>query len=139
MKNTTTYLMFNGNAKETMSFYAKCLDAELQVMPFGEENSKGAPENKDRTMHANLSKGPLQGFLMASDSMPGQDVQIGDNFNVCINCESMDEIKTLFAAFSDGGTVLCPLQDMFWGAHFGIVKDRFSVAWMFNYELPKAS
>jgi PhnB protein len=25
-----------------------------------------------------------------------------------------------------------PLQDMFWGAYFGSLRDRFGVQWMFN-------
>jgi PhnB protein len=30
-----------------------------------------------------------------------------------------------------------PLQNMFWGAHFGMLTDQFGINWMFNYELPK--
>ena len=32
-----------------------------------------------------------------------------------------------------------PLGDMFWGARFGLLTDRFGVNWMFNYELPKSA
>jgi PhnB protein len=39
---------------------------------------------------------------------------------------------------SEGGAVTMPLQDQFWGAHFGMVKDQFGVHWMFDYEYPKA-
>ena len=37
-----------------------------------------------------------------------------------------------------GGTVTMPLQDMFWGARFGMLKDTFGVQWMFNCELKKS-
>ena len=30
-----------------------------------------------------------------------------------------------------------PVQDMFWGARFGMLTDKFGVHWMFNYEKPK--
>jgi PhnB protein len=30
-----------------------------------------------------------------------------------------------------------PLQDQFWGARFGMLKDKFGVPWMFNFELPR--
>ena len=30
-----------------------------------------------------------------------------------------------------------PLQDTFWGAHFGTLIDRFGIGWMFNYAIPK--
>jgi PhnB protein len=30
-----------------------------------------------------------------------------------------------------------PLQDTFWDAKFGILKDQFGIQWMFNYDKPK--
>lgn len=36
-----------------------------------------------------------------------------------------------------GGTVTVPPQDMFWGAYFGSLRDRFGVQWMPNCA-PKA-
>ena len=41
MKFLTTYLTFDGNCREAMSFYAKCLGAEIQLMAAfydGDEN-----------------------------------------------------------------------------------------------------
>ena len=67
MKDFTTYLIFNGNCREAMTFYKDCLEAELNMFPF--LKPRPMPEEaKDRTMHARLSKG---GHLMASDNMPG--------------------------------------------------------------------
>jgi PhnB protein len=31
-----------------------------------------------------------------------------------------------------GGRIELPLQDMFWGAKFGMLTDAFGVSWMFN-------
>ena len=36
MKEVSTYLNFDGQAREAMTFYAKCLGAELHVMTFGD-------------------------------------------------------------------------------------------------------
>ena len=35
-------------------------------------------------------------------------------------------------ALANGGNVTMPLADMFWGAYFGAVTDRFGVQWMVN-------
>ena len=35
----------------------------------------------------------------------------------------------------EGGTIMMPLEDTFWGARFGMLKDKFGVNWMFNHEL----
>ena len=139
MKELTTYLIFDGNCREAMTFYEKCLGAELQLTPFSEmpgDVPKEAKQAGDRIMHARLSKGPMP-VLMASDTMPGMPFQQGNNFSVSINCESMPEIERLFAALGEKGKVTMQLQDTFWGAHFGMLTDQFGVNWMLNFELPK--
>jgi uncharacterized glyoxalase superfamily protein PhnB len=39
-----------------------------------------------------------------------------------------------FAILGEGGTVILPLEDTFWGARFGMVEDKFSIQRMFNFE-----
>lgn len=46
---------------------------------------------------------------------------------LCLNCESDEEITTVFNGLSDGGTVIAPLADMFWGGKFGVFTDRFGM------------
>lgn len=138
MKELNTYLTFDGNCREAMTFYEKCFGAELQVMSFADAppgQVECAKEAKDRVMHARLTKGPA--VLMASDTMPGMPFQQGNNFSITINCESAQEIERLFAAFGEKGKVKMPLQDTFWGAHFGMLTDQFGINWMFNFEKPK--
>ncbi len=75
--------------------------------------------------HARLTKeAPI---LMASDAMPGMPFTQGNNFSVSINCESLSEIERLFTALGEKGKVVVALQDMFWGAHFGMLTDRLDV------------
>jgi PhnB protein len=47
--------------------------------------------------------------------------------------DSREEADALFDALADGGTVEMPMQDMFWGAYDGSLKDRFGVLWMVNH------
>lgn len=137
MKAFQPYLNFDGNAREAMTFYQKCLDAELFLQSFEEAGFDAPAGSGERIMHARLTRGPA--VLMASDTMPGSRFTAGNNFSVNIECESIPEIERLFAAFGDGGTVTMPLQDTFWGARFGMLTDRFGVQWMFNYELPRGA
>jgi PhnB protein len=139
MKQITPFLHFDGNCREAMEFYKQSLGAELFLLPYSDAPGEPAwvtPESRDRIMHSTLnhSGGPL---LMASDTMPGHAFQQGSNFAVCIECESRDEIEAFFAALSAGGEVTMPLQDTFWNAHFGMLKDKFGIHWMLNFPLPK--
>ncbi len=135
MKAVTTYLTFDGNCREAMTFYGNCLGADLHAMPFSDMPGNVPAQAKDRIMHARLIKGTT--LLMASDSMPGMPFQQGNNFSVSVECESLEEIERLFAAIGENGAIKMPLQDVFWGARFGMLTDRFGINWMFNFEKPK--
>jgi PhnB protein len=135
VKEIVTYLTFDGNCREAMTFYQDCLGADLQLMPFSDMPGSHPPETKDRIMHARLTKAPA--MLMASDTMPGMPLTKGNNFSVSIQCESTEEIDRLFNALAEGGRITMPLGDQFWGARFGMLTDRFDIQWMLNFEYPK--
>ena len=139
MKDANTYLTFNGNCRDAMKFYADCLGAELQLMPFGEapgpDGKPFAQEFRDRIMHARLSKGKVT--LMASDTMPGMPFQAGNNFSIALDCESGQEVDNLFNALSQSGKVSMPPQETFWTGRFGMLTDQFGINWMFNFDKPQ--
>ena len=135
MKAVVTYLNFDGNCREAMTFYAKCLGGELLLTPFSEMPGNHPPEIKDRIMHARVTKGSP--VLMASDMMPGMPFHPGTGFSISIMCESIEEIDRIFAALSEGGEVGMPLADQFWGARFGMLTDKFGIHWMLNFDHPK--
>jgi PhnB protein len=144
MKAINPYLNFDGNAREAMTFYAKALDADLSLQTFGETGMKD-PAAADRVMHARLvPKGTDssmmsggEAILMASDSQPGQPVTVGDNIWLSVQSSDLAEQERMFNAIGDGGKVVMALNDTFWGARFGMVKDKFGLGWMFNCELKK--
>jgi PhnB protein len=136
VKEVLTYLNFDGNCREAMEFYKKCLGAELYVIPSSEAPGDLPKEVKDRIIHATLTKGS-SALLMASDTMPGVPFQRGSNYSVIIQCESLQEIEKLFTALVEKGKVTMALQDTFWGARFGTLTDQFGIHWMFNFALPK--
>lgn len=138
MKEINSYLTFNGNCREAMEFYKKCLGGELQLIPFSEmpgDLPKEAKEAKDGIMHARLAKGAVA--LMASDTMPGHAFQQGNNFSIAIQCESPQEVDTLFTALGEKGKATMPPQETFWAARFGMLTDQFGIQWMLNFEQPK--
>jgi len=137
MKDLTAYLNFDGNCRQAMKFYERCLGGELHLMPFSEVPGDHPKEAKDRIMHARLAKGSAS--LMASDTMPGMPFTQGNNVSLAIGCESLQEIEKLFAALGENGKVTMPLQDTFWGARFGMLIDQFGIHWMFNFEKPKTT
>jgi PhnB protein len=141
MKPLTPYLFFAGNAREAMEFYKECFGGKLEVMTYADAPEDACPggtkptdETRDKVMHACLTTGDL--ILMASDNPVGAPV-VGDNISISIQPKDIPETERLFNALSEGGEVTMPLADTFWGAHFGMLKDKYGFHWMLNCPLEK--
>jgi PhnB protein len=59
----------------------------------------------------------------------------GDNVQLSITVETIEEQDTLFKALAKDGKVTMPLEKTFWGARYGVLKDKFGIRWMINCEL----
>ena len=53
----------------------------------------------------------------------------GSSITVMVSGDDAEALRGYFTALSDGGTVTMPLEKQFWGDEFGMVTDRFGVAW----------
>lgn len=53
----------------------------------------------------------------------------GDHIQFVANFETEAELKSAFAKLSKDGTIIHELQEVFWGALFGSVKDEFGITW----------
>ncbi len=127
------YLNFNGNCNLAVNFYKEALQAELKVMTFGEmPGSEFSDDLKTRIMHASLEFG--QAVIMASDTMPGQDVTFGNSNSVMLSVSDVIEAERIFNALSVGGNVVMPFGDAVWGAKYCMFTYKFGVNWIVNCE-----
>lgn len=128
-----SYLIFDGNAREALTFYQQCLGGKIaSMMSFGEmpgcdEMPAGA---ENRLAHGCLVIGGH--LLMASDTMPGQPYEGIQGSSVNISVDSVDEARRLFKELSASGTVEMELQETFWAHAFAMLNDRFGAPWMIN-------
>ena len=142
MPRTTTYLNFAGNTEEAFNYYKKVFRTEFSgkgIQRFGDiPNEPGNPPVMDAVkkmiLHAEL---PITGghVLMATDAPKemGFSLTQGNNMHICVEPDTREETKRIFDALTDGGTVIMPLTDMFFGAYFGQCTDRFGINWMVNF------
>ena len=136
MEAITPYLNFNGNASEALAFYSKALEGKvIYQQTFGESPMPHSPEMKNKVMHASFQADKLT--FMVSDCPPEMSVTAGSNISLSLNFADEASIDKTFAALSEGSKITMPLQDTFWGARFGMVKDKFGISWMLNCEKQK--
>ena len=129
-----SYLTFNGNCREAMTFYRDCLDGVLDLQTIGESPmaDRLPPQMKQSILHAALTKGEM--VIMASDMVGEKGLIRGNSVSLMLNCGSEDEIKTFYARLSAEGEATHPLENTFWGALFGGLTDKFGNHWLLHFD-----
>lgn len=130
------YIHYPGNAEEALNFYVAALNGSIQQLGrYGDSPMDTDEDWKQKVMHARLV---FDGnMIMMSDSFKGQPVSTDGNVQLSVDVEDTEKLEIVFNKMAEGGTITMPLADTFWGARFGMLKDRFGISWMFNCELKK--
>jgi PhnB protein len=114
----TPYLQVDGAGKAA-DFYVRAFDAmEMMRMP---------PDDKGRYMHIHLYlKG---GSLMLCDAFPehGHPHEKAQGYTLHLQVDDVDPVWK--RAVQAGCEVVLPVERMFWGHRYGIVRDPFGVSW----------
>jgi PhnB protein len=116
-----------------MNYYKECLGGELtlQTVDGTPMADKIPSQMRQHVLHSMLRKGNL--IIMASD-MAREKLANGNRVSLMLNCSNDEEINTYFKTLADGGQVIDPLAEMFWGAKFGALEDRFGINWLLHYD-----
>ena len=134
MTQINSYLTFNGNCREAMSFYRDCLGGELTLQTIGESPLAGKmpAQMKESILHSTLTKDKL--VIMASDMVGDKGLLRGNAVSLMLNCSSEEEIRDYYAKLCEGGEPTHPLELSFWGALFGDLTDRYGNHWLLHYD-----
>ena len=130
------YLNFEGNCYEAVSFYSKIFKTEMQNVMYYSD----MPENPDFPLTDEVKKMVLHTFLningttvMFSDCSPNIPLKFGNNTALVINKDNTEEIKELFNALKEDGTVVMDLQETFWSRLYAFVEDKYGILWHLIY------
>jgi PhnB protein len=128
----TPYLFFGGRCEEAINFYREALGAELEMLMRFDESPEPPPSGmlqagfEKKVMHASFR---VRGIpLMASDGCDNKSKFNG--FRLALTVPTEADAKRSFDALADGGSVQMPLSKTFWSPCYGMVTDRFGLAWM---------
>lgn len=128
-----SYLAFDGNCREAMTFYKECLGGDLMLQPLeGSPMADKMPEEmKECILHSTLT---TDGFvIMGSDMTPETGLVKGNTTSMVIDCISEAEIRNTFDKLSVEGVAHHTIETTFWGALFGDLTDKFGNHWLLNY------
>ena len=137
MATLNPYLIFNGNTEEAFQFYRSVFGGEFTtMMRFRDspEKDKVSPAYADKIVHVSLPVG--DSILMGSDPPDNWtgNLSEGNNFNISYSASSEADVDEKFKALSESGQVYMAAGKTFWGAYFGMVRDKYGVQWMLSYD-----
>lgn len=140
MATVSTYLNFAGNTEEAFNFYRQVFGGDfiggihrMREAPAMPGQPPLPQADQDLVLHVALAT--LGGHVLMGSDAPasmGFNLAQGNNMYINLQPDTRAETERLFAALAEGGTILMPLQDMFWGDYYGSLRDRFGVHWMCN-------
>ena len=118
------YISFSDTARPALEFYQGVFGGELALSTFGEFGQADSPI-ADKIMHGRLET-PSGFTLMAADTPPDMDHQVGNNIAVSLSGDDTDQLRGYWDKLSAGGTVTVPLghAEAAQGRAEGAVPDR---------------
>lgn len=125
------YVFFDGRCEEAADYYRRVLGAEVTMLMRFKECPEPMPDmppgSGEKVMHMSLRIGDTT--VLASDGMCSGGSSLS-GFALSLTVADETEAKRVFAALADGGQVRMPLARTFFSPSFGMLADRFGVAWM---------
>jgi PhnB protein len=136
------YLIFNGQAEEAFNFYKSIFGGEFQSLQRFKDVPKkdqemGHFDNKEAEKIINIGLAVGDNGLMASDAPDSMPTKMGENVFLALEVDSKEMADKFFKGLSDGGKIHMAMADTFWGAHYGMLRDKFGIGWMISYTYPK--
>ena len=129
-----TYVNFAGKCAEAFRYYEKHLGAKTGMMMThgqGPDAGRWSPEWREAVLHARIHIAGTE--LMAADIPNAEPMR---SAYLSLGMDSDGEAERVFAALSNDGQVLMPMQETFFASRFGQVRDRFGINWMIVHERP---
>ena len=132
MQKTTTFFMFVGEqfgkAEEAIHFYVS-LFKDSRIITIARYGA-GGQGTEGAISHAVFTLNGQE--YMAMESNLEHHFTFTPALSIFVNCESEEEIDTLYQKLSDGGSVLMELNTYPFSAKYGWVTDKYGLSWQLN-------
>jgi PhnB protein len=131
MDSLAVFLTFDGDCNQALSFYAKVFKQEIpQIMTYGQNPGGAAEADKDRILYACMPIGNRK--VMFSDCPSGFQSVKGNNIMLALELHDAEEVKRIYHALAERGTIGMKLEKTFFSELFGMVTDQFGIIWQLS-------
>lgn len=123
------YIMYK-NTNEAVEYYKGIFDAKVNYTMLGKDTPNCPEDQLERVMHLELIIEDSL-FYMADD-----EIEDLGRIHLHLDYQDLDNMKKVFEKMKKEGNVLQEIGETYWGAVFGIIKDKFNITWQFHHKLP---
>lgn len=127
-------LVFNGNCRNAMEFYCRCLGGKLQLQSIQETNQQPM---MPKIMRQKIVMATLEysgGILTASDLCPENFQKNSANMQLLLNCSSKTELYTLFSLLTENALAETSPVTNEAGALQAYISDAFGIQWLLHFQ-----
>ncbi len=138
MAQINPHINFNGNAEEAFTFYKSIFGGAfskiVRFKDLSNEEFQVSEKEANKIMHIALPIG--KNVLMANDvpEIMGLTNENENRSKISISTASKEEADKLFNGLSVNGQIEVPIADSPWGSYFGMLRDKFGIEWMVDYD-----
>lgn len=126
MQKITPHLWFDKEAKQAAEFYAS-------VFPNGKvrhvSTIHNTPSGDTDIVSFELAGQPFMAISAGPYFKANPSISFFVNFDPSRDEQAREHLDKLWAALSEGGQVLMPLQEYPFSKHYGWVQDKFGISW----------
>lgn len=120
------YILFE-DAKAAAEYYITVFGGEITYIMYGKDTPDCPEDQLERIMHLQYKLNNTE-FYMADDH-----VHDHGRIHLHLDFEDIDELKKAYENMRKDGETLAELRDTFWGATYGVLRDKFDVTWAFHF------
>jgi PhnB protein len=124
----STYINFQGRAREAMEFYHQVLGGTLDLQTSNAQGGTQPAGPGDRITQARLEGEGVR--IIAVDGHPNYPAQVGENVALALGGTDAARLTRIFHDLGVGGTIKMPLSAQPGRAAVGWLTDQFGINWM---------
>jgi PhnB protein len=136
MLKMDTSLHFAGDCEAAFKLYERCLGAKIvYLLKWGEVPAAAevSAEWHDKVFYGRITIG---GHDLVGGDQPPKQYQRPQGCSLVLSIDNVADGERIFNELAQGGEVAVPLRQTFWSPRYGMVVDRFGIAWEINCEQP---
>lgn len=128
--NIYAYLTFNGNCRQAMTFYQKCLGGKLTFHTVSDTpGARGLPpQARNSILQAILRKDEL--VLVGTDLVGDEGLFKGNSVCMLLHCKTHRKARLIHNRLSKNGRQTQPLAANHFGVVMGGVTDQYGYHWI---------